>query len=458
MPVRQSPQAIGIPRARRGVTFAACSVLAALIAAAGHAPPTATAQSRPDTAWSAEVRTSRARATALRLEGEEGRTRVRLDVSQAVAANIFTLADPYRAVIDVPDLEFQFPARSEHQVQGQVKAMVTAYRYGQFEAGRSRIVIDLAVPVRIENARFSPPAGKESGRLTFELVRISGEQFAALAGDAPPPRPAAEAVPPVTRAPPQLRSGHFETPGKAPAANARRRPLIVIDPGHGGVDPGAVAGDSLTEKGVVLAVALQLEAILKQGRRYDVELTRRGDTFVSLDQRLAISQRLQADLFISLHADALAERNLASSVSGASVYTLSDRASNEDARRLAEKENRADLLAGLATVPASAEDHVRGILLDLVQRETANFSSEVRNLLVAGLRGAVPLAKDPERSAAFKVLRQSETPAVLIELGYMSNAEDLARLRRPEWQKQVASAIAGSIDTYFALRSARSGR
>jgi N-acetylmuramoyl-L-alanine amidase len=145
-------------------------------------------------------------------------------------------------------------------------------------------------------------------------------------------------------------------------------------------------------------------------------------------------------------------------VSGASIYTLSEKASNETARRLAEKENAADLIAGLANVPASDEDQVRSILLDLVHRETANFSFDISNLIARNFTGRVPLARDPQRSAAFRVLKQAETPAVLIELGYMSNEKDLSRLSKAEWQQQVAHLIAQAIDTYFARRKRPGGR
>jgi N-acetylmuramoyl-L-alanine amidase len=234
--------------------------------------------------------------------------------------------------------------------------------------------------------------------------------------------------------------------------------VVLIDPGHGGIDPGTVGAGGITEKGVTLAVANEVRALLRQDRRLDVYLTRDADNFVTLDQRVQLSRQYQADLFVSIHADSLAEKELAGSIKGATVYTLSDRASDDKARRVAEKENAADIAAGLAAVPASAEEQVRNILLDLVERETANYSLGFRNLLLSSMRGRVPLAKDPQRSAAFKVLKQDEVPAVLIELGYMSNTEDLARLGKADGQRQLATSIAAAITTFFAHKEAQAKR
>ena len=413
-------------------------------------------------AWSAQVvaksaPAAKSRATSIRFSGDAGRTRVRIEVTRSIVASLFTLDAPYRAIIDVADLEFRLPATDAGRGMG----LVSAYRYGQFQAGRARVVIDLAGPARIENAAFTPAAGpapdKSPGALTFDLVQISAAEFAAIMGGSPAASPAPELRGPRHDGSPHsapAESALPPLPEHAPQKTPKPRPVVVIDPGHGGIDPGTVASATLTEKMVTLNVAIQLRNLLLQGRRYDVQLTRQADTFVSLDQRLRFSRQHAADLFVSIHADALAEVGLAQAVRGATVYVLSDRASDEAARRLADKENAADVLAGLAAMPASVEDQVRSILIDLVQRETANYSATFRGLLLANMRGRLPLAKDPQRSAAFKVLKQPETPAVLIELGYMSNAEDLARLIKPEGQRQLASAIATAIDAFFARRDA----
>jgi N-acetylmuramoyl-L-alanine amidase len=181
-------------------------------------------------------------------------------------------------------------------------------------------------------------------------------------------------------------------------------------------------------------------------------MTRARDIFISLDGRLKRSRTLAADLFISLHADSIAQN--ADSVRGATVYTLSERASDEEARLMAEKENNSDAIAGLTTAKFEEQGQVRSILIDLLKRETANFSADFSNTLVKKMTKTVSLSRDPQRSAAFKVLRQADTPSVLIELGYMSHAEDEKLLNSPAWQDRVATSIATAVDAYFGKRTA----
>jgi N-acetylmuramoyl-L-alanine amidase len=248
---------------------------------------------------------------------------------------------------------------------------------------------------------------------------------------------------------PQRGSGQEARPT---SKHLKAKPVVMIDPGHGGLDPGAVGAGGLLEKHLVMAVSQHLRAILVASGRYRVLMTRNSDIFVSLDQRLRLTRRYGADLFVSIHADAVGTQDLAPNVRGATVYTLSEQASDGQARRLAEKENAVDVLGGLVTGPQEARDDVRSILIDLWRQETANLSADFQTLLIGGLRKRISLAREPQRSAAFKVLKQAHSPAVLIELGYMSNDDDQKLMKSVGWQTQVAGTIAAAIDAFFARR------
>lgn len=375
-------------------------------------------------------------ATESRLGGDAQRTRFILDLSRAVELTAFTLADPYRVVIDLPQVVFQLPAKTGESGRGLIKA----FRYGLVMQGASRVVIDTKGPVSIERAFVNEPLDGEPARLVLDLVPIDRETFRRkLAIET---RPAREGQ----------RRAERQPAAHAPQPPGDARPLIVIDPGHGGLDTGTVAQSGEAEKAIVLEFAQQLRDKIEQGGKYRVMLTRNDDRFISLADRVRFARSGQAALFVSIHADALETRD--DDTRGATVYTLSETASDSEAARLAEAENRADVIAGV-DLAAEPED-VADILIDLAQRETKTFSHQFARTLVGELRGAARLHKNPLRSAGFRVLRAPDVPSVLVELGYVSSKSDLKLLTSESWRSRATESIARAVDRFFMTRLAGS--
>jgi N-acetylmuramoyl-L-alanine amidase len=372
-------------------------------------------------------------ATDSRLGGDENQVRFVVDLTQKIDLRAFTLADPYRVVIDIPQVTFKLPARAGETGRGLVKA----YRFGLVMQGGSRIVLDLTKPVRIEKAFVLDPAEGQPARLVLDLVAIDRETFMrALALDARPPARTRELARKVERDP-----GDKRDP----------RPIVVVDPGHGGIDHGTRAGGGdITEKSIVLEFALLLRDKLEKTGKYRVVMTRTDDTFVSLGDRVHLARQRQAALFISIHADSL--RRAEGDAQGATIYTVSDNASDAEAARLADAENRADVIAGidLSHEPGDVAD----ILIDLAQRETRTFSVHFAKTLADELKNVARMHKNPLKSAGFKVLKAPDVPSVLVELGYVSNKEDLKQLMSGAWRSRTARSIVQAVDTFFSTRLA----
>jgi N-acetylmuramoyl-L-alanine amidase len=239
------------------------------------------------------------------------------------------------------------------------------------------------------------------------------------------------------------RHGHLHRP--APPQAGPLPPLVMLDPGHGGKDPGAIGISGTYEKHVSLASALELKHLLEAGGHYRVALTRARDVFVPLDDRVARAQAQGAALFVSMHADALADH----AVRGASIYTLANTASDAQTAALAQRENSADRYGGLMP---NASPEVSRILASLVRRETRVGSVRLARDLVGSLDQDVPMLPNPERHAGFVVLKAADIPSVLVEMGFMSNPRDEAALRRPEHRKLVAVAMKRAVDAFFTAR------
>lgn len=371
-------------------------------------------------------------ATDARLGGDENQTRFVMDLTRKVELRAFTLADPYRVVIDLPQVTFKLPPKAGESGRGLVKA----YRFGLVMQGGSRIVLDTGKPVRIDKAFVLEQNDSQPARLVLDLAQVDRETFL---------RTIALDNPKLAR--PDPKRFEREAPIKGDP-----RPLIVVDPGHGGIDHGTRAASGETEKQIVLDFALLLRDQLEKSGKYRVAMTRSDDTFIALDERVRMARARQAALFISIHADALKKSE--GEAQGATIYTVSDTASDAEAARLAENENRADVIAGIDL--SREPDDVAEILVDLAQRETKTFSLHFAKTLVTELRNVARLHKHPMKSAGFKVLKAPDVPSVLVELGYVSNKEDLKQLVSGTWRNRTAASIVQAVDTFFSTRLAGS--
>ncbi len=432
----------------------------------------------------------------IELREQGGATVIALELSRHADYRVFFLDEPMRAIIDLPPVKWALP-----NAVPAPRGLVAAYRYGLFDPTTSRLVLDLASPARVRAVHYDLPGGRGHGhqRLVLELEHTTQSAFdeqvqpwtqsvtkaarivtaapvppasQASASQAVPAAPPREATPRPRPAPatsiaaPTVTAPVIAAPAiAAPAAprvaaiapappTARPAPrraiakrIVVIDAGHGGVDPGTIGIGGTYEKNVTLAMALEVRRQLEGTGRYKVVMTRDQDIFIPLRERIAIARAAGAELFISLHADSMHNKD----TRGASIYTLSENASDDEAAALAARENRSDIIAGVDLAHENKE--VMSILIDLAQRETMNRSSTFAGLLVDDLGREMQLIPiKPHRFAGFAVLRAPDVPSVLIEMGYLSNRADEQLLTYPRHRAKVAAAIVRAVDGFFQRR------
>lgn len=369
---------------------------------------------------------ARVDAGASSIHDEAGTLVVDLALSQPVPWRAYTLERPRRLVVDFSEARFDAaPFAASSRALG-----VTA---GPIQPGWSRMVVELGEALAIETAGLDTSAPDGRARLILRLAPVSAAAFAAASG-----------------APPDLAPLMPEVVVPAPPPKARDRLRIVLDPGHGGIDPGAQY-DGLTEAALMLTFARELgEQLVRAG--FDVAMTRDADVFVPLDARVTFAREAEADLFLSLHADSLPEE--AGSAHGATVYVLSEEASDMASRRLAESHDGADLVAGVDVTGQG--DEIAFVLMDIARVETEPRNRRLAELLIAGITAeAGRMNHRPLRSANFSVLRSPAVPSVLVELGFLSSPRDRAKIADPDWRAKVAAGIRDAVVLWADEETAR---
>ncbi len=419
----------------RRVAIAALIVVSAVAGRAPAEDATAAPTVQPPVNAAASVPPATSNAPYMldaRVVGDSTRVRFIADLSSPVDVAVFPLADPYRIVIDLPEVRFVMP----DGVGSQGRGLISAFRYGFISAGKSRIVIDLTGPAAIDRQFAVPAAAGQPARLVVDLVPTTRDKFLAAAKDYRDSHEAAaeQAAPPA-------------------ASGGDDRPLVVLDPGHGGIDYGAHGANGSNEKDVVLAFAKVLGAKLTASGRYRVAYTRSDDSFISLGGRVDIARQQHAALFVSIHANSFPDGQ----VRGTTVYTVSDKASDKMAADLANSENQSDELAGIDSTSEDS-DQVKDILADLTRRETHNFGVVFAQTLVKNLGLTTKMFKVPHQEAGFKVLEAPDVPSALIELGYITNADDEKELNSPDWQSTTADSMVTAIDSFFGQQTAAAAK
>jgi N-acetylmuramoyl-L-alanine amidase len=363
----------------------------------------------------------------VRVSATPERARLVIDLAGKTEFALVSLREPDRLAIDVRAATFSVPEPSGKPAG---EGIIAEFLVEQVAPDRVRTTLTLSAPAQVQQAYVLDPFEGQPARLVVDVIPATPEEFAAnvakdlaASGSAPPPA--------------------SPTPAGGSELPIATRPLVVIDPGHGGIDSGAETADGIKEKDIVLAFALRLQELLVASGRFDVALTREDDTFLRLEERVALARTNKADLFISVHADSFQQAE----IRGASVYTRDENATDVLDKVLADNENKTDVIAGFA-MPQMAPEVV-DILLDLMRREMRHQSFMAAQAIVHQLQPSVELRRFPVRQADFFVLQAPDVPSVLLELGFLSNADDMANLLQGEWQDRTADALARGVSAYF---------
>lgn len=364
--------------------------------------------------------------------GDELRTRVVINFDHEPEVSTMLLGEPHRLAIDLPKTVFAFDKKSIES-----RGLITDVRYGMIDDSRSRLIFTLKGPFVVERLDVIKNDNSPGYRLVADLVASSDQKFAdALKAQN---QTTASTAPKGDR----IASAAANEVSKGP------KPFtVVVDPGHGGIDSGAESGSGSLEKNVTLMFAQQLRDELGKLPGIRVEMTRNDDTFLRLSERVRIARQYEADLFISIHADTINR----GSIRGATVYTVSDKASDAESRAMADRENRADAVAGITFDNETPE--IADILMDLTRRETHTFSLSFAKTVVKSLKKDVTMINNPHRFAGFQVLRAPDVPSVLVEIGYLSNQEDEKLMLDPAWRSHVAQRLAAAVGEYAGMKTA----
>lgn len=364
-------------------------------------------------------------AFEMRIAGDATRTRIVLEFEDKPEFSYHYLDAPHRVVVDLPETVFGFSEQA-----AEPRGLLTDVRYGTMAPGRSRMVFTASGPFEVDESSVVEDDDVNSFRLVLDMKSISHDEFAAVLAK---------------QQWYEAEQGESTEPAPGSALDPTNRFTVVIDPGHGGIDGGARGRNGLEEKEVTLNLAVVLKERLSKDSGMDVFLTRTDDRFVSLGDRVRFARENGADLFVSLHADSIRLRK----IRGATVYTLSEKASDDYARDLAQRENKSDAIAGLSF--EDEPERVADILIDLMRRETKMFSVRFADSVVESLDGNVELINNPHRYAGFRVLRAPDVPSILVEIGYLSNAEDEKLLQDEKWLAEMAGLLAKAVDNFRGL-------